>query len=125
MDLLIVKRVLGICSVGVGLFAVAAPDKVARFLGINDEQAMSAFGARELAAGAGLLSPVKPSPWFWLRAGGDVMDVAMLSRAVGRDNPRRVVAMTALGAVAAIAVFDFALAAHAATSKHADRRAAA
>ena len=125
MDLLIVKRVLGICSVGVGLVAVAAPDRVARFLGINDEQAMSAFGARELAAGAGLLSPVKPSPWFWLRAGGDVMDVAMLSRAVGRDNPRRAVALAALGAVAAIAVFDFALAAHAARSKDADRRAAA
>lgn len=125
MDLLVVKRVLGLCSVGVGLFAVAAPNKVARFIGIEDEQAMSAFGARELAAGAGLLSPVKPSPWFWLRAGGDVMDVAMLSRAVGRDNPRRAVALTALGVVAAIAVFDFALAAHAARHKGADRQAAA
>lgn len=125
MDLLIVKRVLGVCSVGVGLLAVVAPNRVAQFFGIQDEQAMSAFGARELAAGAGLLSPVKPSPWFWLRAGGDVMDVAMLSRAVGRDNPRRAVAMTALGAVAVVAVFDFALAAHAARSKGADRRAAA
>ena len=46
MDLLVVKRVLGLCSVGVGLFAVAAPNKVARFIGIEDEQAMSAFGAR-------------------------------------------------------------------------------
>ena len=50
MDLLVVKRVLGLCSVGVGLLAVAAPDKVARFIGIEDKQAMSAFGARELAA---------------------------------------------------------------------------
>lgn len=125
MDLLVIKRALGLCSVGIGLFAVAAPDRVARFLGIEDQQAMSAFGARELAVGAGLLSPVKPSPWFWLRAGGDVMDLAMLSRAVGRDNPRRAVALTALGAVAAVAVFDFALAAHAARDKSVDRRAAA
>ena len=125
MDLLVIKRVLGLCSIGIGLFAVAAPNRVARFLGIEDEQAMSAFGARELAAGAGLLSPVRPSPWFWLRAGGDVMDVAMLSRAVGRDNPRRAVALTALGAVAAISVVDFAIAVHTARHKGADRRAAA
>ena len=63
MDLLVVKRVLGLCSVGVGLFAVAAPNKVARFIGIEDEQAMSAFGAREIASGAGLLAPVTMSKW--------------------------------------------------------------
>lgn len=124
MNLLIVKRALGLFSIGLGVLAVAAPDKVARFLGIEDEQAMSAFGAREIASGSGLLSPVRPGPWFWLRAGGDVLDLAALSRAVGRDNPRRAVALTALGVVAAIAVFDFAIAAQATLDQRADRRAA-
>lgn len=124
MNLLIVKRALGLFSIGLGVLAVAAPDKVARFLGIEDEEAMSAFGAREIASGSGLLSPVRPGPWFWLRAGGDVLDLAALSRAVGRDNPRRAVALTALGVVAAIAVFDFAIAAQATLDQRADRRAA-
>lgn len=124
MNLLIVKRALGLFSIGLGVLAVAAPDKVARFLGIEDDQAMSAFGAREIASGSGLLSPVRPGPWFWLRAGGDVLDLAALSRAVGRDNPRRAVALTALGVVAAIAVFDFAIAAQATLDQRADRRAA-
>ena len=124
MNLLIVKRALGLFSIGLGVLAVAAPEKGARFLGIEDEQAMSAFGAREIASGSGLLSPVRPGPWFWLRAGGDVLDLAALSRAVGRDNPRRAVALTALGVVAAIAVFDFAIAAQATLDQRADRRAA-
>lgn len=124
MNLLIVKRALGLFSIGLGVLAVVAPDKVARFLGIEDEQAMSAFGAREIASGSGLLSPVRPGPWFWLRAGGDVLDLAALSRAVGRDSPRRAVALTALGVVAAIAVFDFVIAAQATLDQRADRRAA-
>lgn len=126
MDLLVVKRVLGVASIVAGAVAVAAPDKVARSLGLNlDDQAMSAFGAREIASGAGLLAPVRPGPWFWLRAGGDVLDLAALSRAISRDNPRRNAAYIAFGAVAAIAIVDFAIALRTAKHKHEEGRAAA
>jgi hypothetical protein len=91
MNLLVVKRALGLASIVAGVVAVASPDRAARFLGVRlDQQAMSAFGAREIASGAGLLSPVKPGPWFWLRAGGDLLDLATLGRAIGRvQSPAR------------------------------------
>ena len=125
MDLLAVKRTLGLLSIAAGVVAVAAPDRESRFLGLRfDDQAMSAFGAREIASGAGLLAPVKPGPWFWMRAGGDVMDLVALGRAIGRAEPRKRAAYVALGAVAAIAVFDVVVAARASRHPHEDRKAA-
>lgn len=125
MNLTIAKRALGFFSIGLGVMAVAAPDRVSRWLGLDAEPGtMSAFGAREIAAGSGLLSPVKPGPWFWMRVGGDVMDLAALGGAIRRDNPRRHVAAAVTAVVAAIAVFDFALAAHATLNKHENEKAA-
>jgi hypothetical protein len=126
MNLLVAKRALGLLSVAAGVVAVAAPDRMAKFLGLNfDEQAMSAFGAREIASGAGLLSPVKPGPWFWMRAGGDLLDLTALGRAIGRDNPRKKVAYVAFAAVAAIAVVDVAIAIHATANRREEAKAAA
>lgn len=126
MDLLIAKRALGLFSIGLGLIAVASPQRVSRFLGLDfEDQAMSAFGAREIASGAGLLSPVKPGPWFWLRVGGDVMDMAALARAVEHSNPRRKYALAALVTVAGIAVLDILMAAEATRNKRENAEAAA
>jgi hypothetical protein len=126
MNLLFAKRALGLMSIGLGIAAVANPDRIARGLGLDmDEQAMSAFGAREIASGAGLLSPVKPGPWFWVRVGGDVMDMAALARSVQKDNPRRKIAMFALATVAAIAVVDVIMAAQATLDKRDNAEAAA
>lgn len=126
MDLLIAKRALGLFSIALGVVAVAAPRRMADKLGLEmDEQAMSAFGAREIAAGAGLLSPVKPGPWFWMRVGGDVMDIAGVARSVQKDNPRRKMAWLALGAVAAIAVVDVIMATQATLDKRENAEAAA
>lgn len=125
MNLVVAKRVLGVFSIGLGVFAVAAPERLAKFLGLDaDEQSVSAFGAREIASGSGLLSPVKPGPWFWMRVGGDVMDLAALGKAVNRDNPRRHWAMGATALVAAIAIIDFAVAAHATLNKRENAEAA-
>lgn len=126
MNLLVAKRALGLASILAGVVAVAAPDRVAKFLGLKfDQQAMSAFGAREIASGAGLLSPVKPGPWFWMRAGGDLLDLTALARAIGRENPRKRVAYAAFAAVAAIAVVDIAIAIHATTNRREEEKAAA
>lgn len=126
MDLLTVKRALGLLSIAAGAVAVAAPQRVSRVLGLSfGDQAVSAFGAREIAAGAGLLAPVKPGPWFWMRAGGDVMDLVALSRAISRQAPRKTAAYVALGAVAAITVFDIVVAARASRNPREEAEAAA
>lgn len=125
MNLTIAKRVLGILSIAMGVAAVAAPRRVSSTLGLQaDEQAISAFGAREIASGAGLLSPVKPGPWFWMRVGGDVMDLAVVGRALGRDNPKRAVAGVVAAIVAGIAVIDTLLAIDALVDKRENARAA-
>lgn len=126
MNLLIAKRVLGLASIGLGIVAVAAPRRVSDTLGLDaDEAAVSAFGAREIASGSGLLSPVKPGPWFWTRVGGDVMDLAALGRALNRENPRRHIAAIAAGFVAAITVVDTFVAVQSLLDKRANARAAA
>jgi hypothetical protein len=125
MNLVVAKRALGLLSIGLGIVAVVAPRRVADTLGLKaDETAVSAFGAREIASGSGLLSPVKPGPWFWTRVGGDVMDLAALGRAINRDNPRRHLAAVAAGMVAVIAVIDTWMAVHALLDKRENARAA-
>lgn len=126
MNLLVAKRVLGLASIGIGIIAVAAPARVSKTLGVEaDETAMSAFGAREIASGAGLLSPVKPGPWFWTRVGGDVMDLAVLGKSLGRDNPKRHIAALVALTVAGIAVIDTVIAVQAFRDKREEARAAA
>jgi hypothetical protein len=125
MDLTIAKRVLGLLSIGIGVVAVASPKRVSDTLGLQaNEEAVSAFGAREIASGAGLLSPVKPGPWFWVRVGGDVMDLAALGRALGRDNPKRHIAAAVAATVAAIAVIDVIMAVQALVDRRENERAA-
>jgi hypothetical protein len=126
MNLTIAKRVLGLLSIGLGVVAVASPRRVSTTLGLQaDEEAVSAFGAREIASGAGLLSPVKPGPWFWMRVGGDVMDLAALGQALGKDNPRRHIAALVAVTVAGIAVIDVIMAVEAVLDKRENARAAA
>lgn len=124
--LLAAKRVLGMVSIGLGLAAVVAPDSFARWLGLDkDAETVSAFGAREIAAGAGLLAPVRPGRWLWMRVGGDVMDALALHEAIRHDNPRRGAALAATGVLALIAMADLALAVHATANRNEDRAAAA
>lgn len=125
MNLTIAKRLLGFLSIGLGVATVAAPDKVTRLLGLDAEpETVSAFGAREIASGAGLLSPVKPGPWFWARVGGDVMDLAALRSALRRDNPQRMVAAAVAATVAGIAVIDILMAIEATRDRRANEAAA-
>ena len=103
-------KALGVFSVGLGLAQILAPDRVARAIGVDDEggnrRTMRALGFRELATGVGLLTQERPTPFAWGRVTGDVMDLALLGRALGsrRHDPRRVLVATA--AVAGIMVLD-------------------
>lgn len=124
--LLAAKRALGLVSIALGIAAVVAPQRFAHELGLDhDAETVSAFGAREIAAGAGLLSPVPPSPWLWMRVGGDLMDAFALRKAVRGDNPRRHIALAATAVLGLIALADVLLAFHASTNRHDDEQAAA
>jgi uncharacterized membrane protein len=103
-------RSLGWFSLGLGLTQLTAPRGVARMIGLRgddeDRKAMLAIGMRELASGIGILMRDHPTPAVWSRVGGDVMDLALLGRALNssRTNRNRVAAATV--AVAGVTVLD-------------------
>jgi uncharacterized membrane protein len=68
---------------------------------------MFAIGLREITSGLGILSRPRPAGWVWSRVGGDLMDLALLGRAMNseRNDRGRVAAATA--AVLGVTVVDF------------------
>jgi uncharacterized membrane protein len=88
-----VARGLGWLSIGVGLTQMAAPGRVARLIGLDDHEAnrdtMVAIGVRELASGVGILARERPVGPVWTRVGGDLMDLALLGRALRSDDTER------------------------------------
>jgi uncharacterized membrane protein len=103
-------RGLGWFSLGLGLTQLAAPRGVARMIGLRgddgDRKAMIAIGMREIASGLGILTQERPTPGVWSRVGGDVMDLALLGRALSSDRINRNRAAAATVAVAGITVLD-------------------
>jgi hypothetical protein len=81
---------LGWFSIGLGMAELIAPDSVARLIGVkptsNSRTLLRAFGARELAAGIGILSNDRPTGWVWSRVAGDVMDLSMMGTAMTKDG---------------------------------------
>jgi uncharacterized membrane protein len=103
-------KALGIFSVGLGLAQILAPRVVARAIGVDDDdgsrRTMRAVGLREIATGVGLLTQERPTTFAWGRVTGDVMDLALLGRALRshRHDHRRVAVATA--AVAGVMILD-------------------
>jgi uncharacterized membrane protein len=103
-------RALGLFSVGLGLAQILAPDGVARAIGVDDDEenrkTMRAVGFREIATGLGLLTQQRPAGFAWGRVTGDVMDLALLGRALNsnRNDHRRVAA--SMAAVAGVTILD-------------------
>ena len=115
------KRVglsLGYFSIALGLLDMAAPGRLARWLGLDGKGAarntLIAFGLRELAAGAMLLRGPAVSTNVWNRVIGDAMDLGALGLAL-RPSTRK-------GAVAgALAFVGGAMAADWLTARALDR----
>ena len=115
------KRVglgLGYFSIALGLLEMAAPGRLARWLGLDGKGAarntLIAFGLRELAAGAMLLRGPAVSTNVWNRVIGDAMDLGALGLAL-RPSTRK-------GAVAgALAFVGGAMAADWLTARALDR----
>ena len=87
---------LGYFSIGLGLLEVAAPGRLARWLGLEGSKAarntLLAFGMRELAAGGMLLRGPAVSTNVWNRVIGDAMDAGALGLAFTRSNRKGAVA---------------------------------
>jgi hypothetical protein len=115
------KRVglgLGYFSIALGLLEVAAPGRLARWLGLEGSKAarntLFAFGFRELAAGGMLLRGPAVSTNVWNRVIGDVMDASALGLALRSSNRKG-------AAAGALAFVGGALAADWLTARALDR----
>ena len=107
------KRValgLGYFSIALGLLEVAAPGRLARWLGLEGSKAarntLFGFGLREIAAGGALLAAPAASTNAWNRVFGDLLDAGALGLAF-RQSSRKGAVAGALGFVGAALVADF------------------
>jgi uncharacterized membrane protein len=102
---------LGWFSIGLGLAQIGAPRTVARLIGINDDDetrnTMFAIGLREITSGIGILTRPRPAGWVWTRVGGDVMDLALLGKALNSQDTDRTRVAAATAAVLGVTVLDF------------------
>lgn len=106
------KRVglgLGYFSIALGLLEVAAPGRLARFLGLEGNKTarntLFAFGLREIAAGGALLTAPAASTNVWNRVLGDAMDAGALGLAWSKSSRKAAVA-GALGFVGGAMIAD-------------------
>lgn len=110
---ILLARGLGWFSVGLGVTQLLAPRAVARAIGVGTGPteclAMRAVGVRELMAGFGILKGSRPAPFLWSRVAGDLMDLALLTRALrspwpkpGHTRGRIPGALLAMGGVTAL-----------------------
>ncbi len=103
-------RGLGWLSIGVGLAQIAAPRGVARMIGVDDDETsrntLFAIGVREIASGVGILTRERPTGPLWGRVGGDVMDLALLGRALGNDRAQKNRVAAATAAVVGVTILD-------------------
>jgi hypothetical protein len=113
-------RGLGWFSIGLGLAEMLAPKLLTRQMGMEGKEALFRFyGAREMAAGIGILMSGNPGPWIWGRVAGDALDLATLTTGLGDDNPRKGNVTIILAAVAGVTALD-AITAQALTSAAGD-----
>jgi uncharacterized membrane protein len=99
---------LGWFSVALGTAAILAPRGLGTLSGASNARRdlTRGIGVRELATGIGILSTRNPAPWLWSRVVGDVMDLALLSTALGPGNPHRGRAAASFAAMAGILAVD-------------------
>jgi len=85
----------GIFSIGLGLVELAAPGRLARWLGVDGKTAKTViglFGARELFAGGMLLRGPAVSTNAWNRVIGDGIDLGALGLTFSRSSRKGAVA---------------------------------
>jgi len=103
-------RSLGWFSIGLGLAEVAMPRRLARMIGMDEDDSsrniLFAYGLREIATGVAILTSERPTGAVWARVGGDVLDLATLGRAMADDDSNRGRLTAATAAVLGVAALD-------------------
>jgi hypothetical protein len=103
---------LGWFSIGLGLAELLAPGRIAQAHGAaRAEPLVRGFGAREIAAGIGILAAPQSSAGLWARAAGDVLDIGAAGAAVaGAEGRARKLAIGTLAFVVGALALDLLVA---------------
>lgn len=104
-----VSQGLGWFSIGLGALELMMGRALANALGMPRQSwLIRAYGVREIAKGAGILSsaPRKREPWLWARVAGDALDLATLAANLPGNRKKGNVLM-ALANVGMITWFDY------------------
>jgi uncharacterized membrane protein len=104
-------RGLGWFSIGLGLAEVAMPRRLARMIGMDEDDdgtrnLLFAYGLREIATGVAILRSERPAGAVWARVGGDVLDLATLGRAMTGEDADRGRLTAATAAVLGVTALD-------------------
>jgi len=98
---------LGLFSLGLGLWELVSPRSVANRTGVRYPGLLRAYGAREVAAGVGILASPSPAFWLWNRVAGDALDLATIAAAYQQGSAdARQKAGVAAAAVLGVTVLD-------------------
>lgn len=100
-------RMLGITSIGLGIFDTLKADDLAARVGMEGGRVFRLAGAREIVTGIGaVLFPASRAP-IVARLIGDAIDIAVLSGTAAKPgNDRRNAALIGVGIVLAVTVVD-------------------
>lgn len=102
---------LGWFSIGLGLSELISPGSMADFIGVRNSggnrSVLRAYGAREIAAGIGILLQERPAGWLWARVAGDLLDLGSLASSIGSSGSSAGRLARSIGAVAGVAALDF------------------
>jgi uncharacterized membrane protein len=101
---------LGWFSIGLGLAEVAAPGAVASLIGVRDtpktRTVLRLYGVRELAAGIGIMTQLRPAGWLWARVAGDAVDLTSLASAFGGRGNRKAKVALSMASVLGVTAAD-------------------
>jgi hypothetical protein len=101
---------LGWFSIALGVAELAAPQRVARFIGVSPTEktltTLRAYGAREVGAGLAILAQPDRPMWLWSRVAGDALDLATLGAAMNSPTTDKGRAMFATAAVLGVTALD-------------------
>lgn len=76
---------IGLLGLGLGMFGLLAPGRVARLLGAKDcagtRRMIALASLGQVTAGVGALTQRRLGPWLWTRVASDTLDLAMITHA--------------------------------------------